>query len=109
MIAADHRLRDAATQHSAAVLALVDALRAGRGAEWESPPGTAKRSTLDLHDDPTGEVATNAARLRVRANVEHGLLLLDKATAAFQTAADSLEDALQPYAALVHTPDAADS
>lgn len=93
----DHRLLDATTAHSDAVLSLVDALRAARGAQWETPPSANLRTALDLHADPTGEVAANTTRLRVRANVEQSLVLLDKATAAFQRATDALEDALRPY------------
>lgn len=97
MIAADHRLLNATTAHSTAVLARVDALRAARGAQWERPPGANLPTALDLHADPTGEVAANTTRLRARANVEQSLALLDRATATFKRATADLEDVLRPY------------
>lgn len=93
----DHRLKNAATSHSASVIALVDSLRSARGVEWESPPGAAHRIEHDFYADKTGETAVDPARLKVRAAVENGLAVFTQATAQLERATASLEDALRPY------------
>lgn len=93
----DHRLKNAATSHSASVIALVDALRSARGVEWESPPGAAHRIEHDFYADKTGETAADPARLKVRAAVENGLAVLTHASAQLDRATASLEDTLRPY------------
>lgn len=97
MIAADHRLYEAAKAHAAATLALVDNLRAGRGSQWEAPPGASLRIEHDFHADYTGETAVDPTRLRVRAAVENGLATLEHATHELTRVSGSLEESLRPY------------
>jgi hypothetical protein len=82
MIVADHRLLNAVTAHSAAVLALVDDLLAGRGVQWEAPPGAVLHTEHDFRSDYARETAANPSRLKLRATVESGLLALEDATLA---------------------------
>ncbi|WP_251440131.1 hypothetical protein [Microbacterium sp. USTB-Y] len=94
MIAADHALRVAATEHAAAVLRIVDALKVGRAYQWELLPG-ARLVTPQATTDPTGETATSGTRLALRAATEDALVRLELATAELRTAASALEAALE--------------
>jgi len=97
MRAADHRLLNVSRAHGVSVLALVDALKSGRGVEGEVPPGAPLRIEHDFYADYTGETAVDPARLKVRAAVENGLAVLAIASAQLDRATAALEDALRPY------------
>ncbi len=101
MIAADHALRDTATAHSDAVLALVDVLRASRAGQWEPPTGS-RVLTHEGIPDPTGEAATAATGLALRARVAEALARMEAATADFNRLASDLEELL-----LIHSDPAA--
>lgn len=93
----DDRLRQAATDHGAATIAIIDSLRAARGGAWELPPGASTKQAIGDIGDPTGTIASEPTGLLLRARVEDALARLTAATGAFRRAATELDEALERH------------
>lgn len=97
MSVTDDRLRDAATCHVAAVIELVDLLCTARSAQWEARPGAPLITPVSVFD-PTGEIASDTSRLRVRAGVEDTLTRLVLSTNELESASARLAHLLECHA-----------
>ena len=92
-----HDLKNAATAHGKAVLALIDALGAARQRQFEKPPGASILTRDGTHADPTGATATNTRHLRLRAATLNGLAELAHSTTALETARANIATALEQF------------